>query len=111
MENQKILGLDLGTNSLGWGLIEQNHEGYHLIDKGVCVFQEGVAREKNIEKPATQERTLSRGQRRHYFRRKLRKIGLLKVLVKNDLCPPLNEDELSAWRNHGEYPLNEEFIS
>lgn len=111
MEKQRILGLDLGTNSLGWGLVEQeSNEEYKLLDKGVCVFQEGVAREKNVEKPATQDRTAARGQRRHYFRRKLRKIGLLKVLMEYGLCPKLTDEELDAWRNNGEYPMNEAFI-
>ena len=43
----KVLGLDLGTNSIGWALVEEREHGYLLIDKGVDIFQEGVAREKN----------------------------------------------------------------
>ena len=70
----KILGLDLGTNSLGWAIVTESENGdYTLIDKGVDIFQEGVAREKNVEKPAVQDRTNARALRRHYFRRRLRK--------------------------------------
>ncbi|MFQ8826738.1 MAG: hypothetical protein ACLR76_04055 [Alistipes sp.] len=53
----KILGLDLGTASIGWALVERNDTGYALLAQGVDIFQEGVAREKNSEKPAVQDRT------------------------------------------------------
>ena len=46
----KVLGLDLGTNSLGWALVDESENEYTLIDKGVDIFQEGVARDKNNEK-------------------------------------------------------------
>lgn len=69
----KVLGLDLGTNSLGWALVDESENEYTLIDKGVDIFQEGVARDKNNEKPAVQDRTSARALRRHYFRRRLRK--------------------------------------
>lgn len=87
----KVLGLDLGTNSLGWALVDESENEYTLIDKGVDIFQEGVARDKNNEKPAVQDRTSARALRRHYFRRRLRKIELLKILIRYDLCPPLPE--------------------
>ncbi len=106
----KILGLDLGTNSLGWAIVEQTGEEYELVDKGVDIFQEGVAREKNNEKPAVQDRTDARALRRRYFRRRLRKIELLKVLVRYDLCPYLSEEQLSEWRKRKIYPLDEEFL-
>lgn len=57
----KVLGLDLGTNSLGWALVDESENEYTLIDKGVDIFQEGVARDKNNEKPAVQDRTSARG--------------------------------------------------
>lgn len=47
----KILGLDLGTASIGWALVERNDTEYALLDQGVDIFQEGVAREKNSESP------------------------------------------------------------
>ena len=106
----KVLGLDLGTNSLGWALVDESEQGYALLDKGVEIFQEGVAREKNNEKPAVQDRTNARTLRRHYFRRRLRKIELLKVLIRYDLCPPLTDGQLSTWRQKKQYPLDEEFL-
>ncbi len=56
----KILGLDLGTNSIGWAIVEENEQGCNLIDKGVDIFQEGVAREKGDEKPMAKIRTDAR---------------------------------------------------
>ena len=97
----KTLGLDLGTNSIGWAIVERddNDGCCRLLDRGVDIFQEGVAREKNNEKPAVQDRTEARALRRHYFRRRIRKIELLGLLVQYDLCPPLSRDQLHAWRS------------
>lgn len=106
----RILGIDLGTSSIGWAITEQNDNNYTLIDKGVNIFQEGVAREKNNEVPMVQERTKARALRRHYFRRRLRKIEILKILIKYKLCPLLTEDELHNWRYKKQYPLNEAFM-
>ena len=106
----KVLGLDLGTNSIGWAVVEESENGYRLLDQGVDIFQEGVARDKNNEKPAVQDRTTARASRRHYFRRRLRKIALLKVLIAHDLCPPLSDEQLQAWRTRQIYPLTEAFL-
>ena len=108
----KTLGLDLGTNSIGWAIVERddNDGRCRLLDRGVDIFQEGVAREKNNEKPAVQDRTEAHALRRHYFRRRIRKIELLGLLVKYDLCPPLSRDQLHAWRSRKRYPLDEEFL-
>ena len=40
----KVLGLDLGTNSLGWALVDESENEYTLIDKGVDIFQEGATK-------------------------------------------------------------------
>lgn len=107
----KVLGLDLGTSSLGWAIVDKDAEGITLLDKGVDIFQEGVARgDKGEEKPAVQARTKARASRRLYFRRRLRKIQLLKILVKEKLCPPIPEESLADWRYKKRYPLLEEFI-
>lgn len=106
----KILGIDLGTNSIGWAITEQNDNNFTLLDKGVDIFQEGVKRTKSGEEPMVKERTKARAMRRHYFRRRLRKIELLKVLVDNDMCPHLSPEELNQWRTKKSYPKNEEFF-
>ena len=108
---KKILGLDLGTNSIGWAIVSRNEDAsYKLEDKGVHIFQDGVAHGKQGEYPAVQERTNARASRRHYFRRRLRKIELLKVLVDNKLCPDISKEALSEWKLHKVYPLTKEFI-
>lgn len=106
----RILGLDLGTNSLGWAVTERTGNEYELIDKGVDIFQEGVNRTKSGEEPMVKIRTDARALRRHYFRRRLRKIELLKVLVANDMCPLLTDEQLRAWRYEKRYPTGEEFL-
>lgn len=106
----RILGLDLGTNSLGWAITEQREDSYTLVDRGVDIFQEGVAREKGEERPMVQTRTDARSIRRHYFRRRLRKIELLKVLVANSFCPYLSEESLDNWRYKKQYPLDDAFM-
>ncbi len=106
----RILGIDLGTSSIGWAVTEEENGVYKLINKGVNIFQEGVARDKNNEKPMVQDRTNARLLRRHYFRRRLRKIETLKILIKHKLCPQLTEEELNDWRYKKQYPLNRTFI-
>ena len=106
----RILGLDLGTNSIGWAITEQQDDNYTLLDRGVDIFQEGVARTKSGEEPMVKTRTDARALRRHYYRRRLRKIELLKVLISNDLCPYLDDEQLDNWRYKKQYPLNDEFI-
>ena len=111
MENndkKRILGIDTGTNSLGWAVVDRlPHGGYELIDKGVQIFQEGVNIEKGtIEKSRAAERTEHRSLRKQYWRRKVRKISLLRELCNAGLCPPLTDEELRAWRTDDKYPLN-----
>ncbi|TXD46054.1 type II CRISPR RNA-guided endonuclease Cas9 [Polaribacter sp. IC073] len=109
----KILGLDLGTNSIGWAIVEKdnNEKEYKLIDKGVRIFSEGV----NIEAKTSSEsskaaqRTSYRSGRKLKYRRKLRKLELLKVLSDNNLCPKLTDEELNLWRYKKKYPTNDDF--
>lgn len=108
---ERILGLDLGTNSIGWAVVDrEDNNKCHLVDQGVHIFQEGVAREKGAEKPAVQERTAARASRRHYFRRRLRKIELLKVLVEYGYCPYLSPDSLADWKQLKKYPKDTAFL-
>lgn len=106
----KILGIDTGTNSLGWVIVEKQADEYHLLDKGVNIFQEGVKIEKGIESSKAAERTAHKAARVRNYRIKLRKIRLLRILSDAHLCPPLSKVELSAWRLKKEYPKNELFM-
>jgi CRISPR-associated endonuclease Csn1 len=107
----KILGLDLGTNSIGWAIVDKDGNDFSLIDKGVRIFSEGVKSEKRIESSRAAERTGYRSARKIKYRRKLRKYETLKVLSSNGMCP-LSIEEVEEWKKSGfkEYPLNPEFI-
>lgn len=106
----KILGIDTGTNSLGWAIVEKKADEYHLLDKGVNIFQEGVKIEKGIESSKAADRMAHKAARVRNYRIKLRKIRLLRILSDAHLCPPLSKVELSAWRLKKEYPKNELFM-
>ena len=84
----KILGLDLGTNSIGWALIEEKKK---LIDAGSRVFPEGVNRDKSgLEISKNETRRLARQIRRQYFRRKLRKMHVATLLMELDMFPKVD---------------------
>lgn len=106
----KTLGIDTGTNSLGWAIVEREGEECRLVDKGVDIFQEGVMIEKKGEKSRAAERTEHRRIRIGYYRRKVRKTRLLRILSDNQLCPPLSQKELSDWRLHKIYPKDNELF-
>lgn len=111
----KILGLDLGTNSIGWTLRETNSSlENQIIDYGVTVFRKGVGDGKSGEFSLAAERRKNRSKRRLYNAKRYRKWELLKVLIENGMCP-LTQEELRLWsigdwqnvKNKGrQYPLN-----
>jgi len=107
----KILGLDLGTNSVGWAIVEKDGTEFSLVDKGVRIFSEGVKSEKGVESSKAAERTGYRSARKIKFRRKLRKYETLKVLSAKGMCP-LSVEEVDDWRKSGfkTYPLHPEFL-
>ena len=107
----KILGLDLGTNSIGWAIVDKDGTDFSLLDKGVRIFSEGVKSEKGIESSRAAERTGYRSARKIKYRRKLRKYETLKVLSRNGMCP-LSIEEVELWKKSGfkDYPLNPEFL-
>uniref|UniRef100_UPI00356788FD type II CRISPR RNA-guided endonuclease Cas9 n=1 Tax=Draconibacterium sp. TaxID=1965318 RepID=UPI00356788FD len=106
----KILGLDLGTNSVGWAVVEKERgEDFKLREKGVRIFQEGVKIEKGVEGSKAAERTGFRSARRIKYRRKVRKVNTLKVLSDYSYCPELDKEELKNWQYKKIYPQNELF--
>lgn len=107
---ERILGIDTGTNSLGWAIIEKDEKGTKLVHKGTNIFTEGVKIEKGIESSKAAERTGHRAVRKHYWRRKVRKIRLLNILVENRLCPPLTKEQLREWRLKKVYPVDDAFM-
>lgn len=102
-----ILGLDLGTNSIGWALIEvdENNIPIRIIAMGSRIiplssddrdqFQKGQSITKN------QDRTKSRTQRKGYDRKQLKKSDLKKILKKMNILPTeelLNLPMLDLWK-------------
>ena len=108
---KRILGIDTGTNSLGWAVVDREENGLcTLVKKGSLIFQEGVKIEKGNESSKAAERTTYRASRKHYFRRRLRKVEVLKVLVKYGWCPYLSSESLHAWHVKKQYPMDEDFL-
>jgi len=69
-KNKKILGLDLGTNSIGWALVEQNNESQksQIIKLGsrIIPMSEDILGkfDSGITESDTAKRTQFRGVRR-----------------------------------------------
>lgn len=99
----KILGLDLGTNSIGWALIDD--EQNNIIGVGSRIFPMGVIDLGNGDSEISRNasRTGARGVRRQFFRRKLRKKVLLKALSENNMCPMATHD-FEDWKKTKEFP-------
>ena len=112
----KRLGIDLGTSSLGWAILDDERmlaspigdAATSPIDCGVVIFPEGMDRDKsdNLKSPAALRRS-ARAMRRLIYRRKLRKFHLLQVLIENGMCP-LSAEGLAKWKAEGCYPVQEE---
>ena len=92
---EKILGVDLGTNSIGLTLREDNEFTWY----GVYTFKKGVGEGKSGEFSYAAERTKHRSSRRLYNARRYRKWETLKVLIENGFCP-LSEENLNKWKHY-----------
>ena len=88
-QRNTILGLDLGTNSIGWAVIDGKKN--KIQDCGVNVFPEGVNLENGRESSKNETRRKVRGARRQQFRRKIRRKLLRDLLQKNEMMPPEKE--------------------
>lgn len=100
----KILGLDLGTNSIGWAIVDDTQN--EIIGIGSRIFPMGVenlgdGEGKEMSKNAS--RTGARGVRRQLFRRRLRKKILLKALSNVRMCP-LQSEDFEVWKNTDQFP-------
>lgn len=89
---KKILGLDLGTTSIGWALVneaETKEEKSSIIRLGVRVIPLSTDEETDFQKgkaiSINADRTLKRGARRNLDRYQLRKNALISILKKNNI--------------------------
>ncbi|MGE4347304.1 MAG: type II CRISPR RNA-guided endonuclease Cas9 [Flavobacteriaceae bacterium] len=89
---KRILGLDLGTNSIGWALVEQNFDnkkgkilgmGSRIIPMGaeLSKFEQGQAQTKNAN------RRIARGTRKLNKRYKQRRNKLIYILQQLGMLP------------------------
>lgn len=91
---KKILGLDLGTTSIGWVFInepEKDVVGSEIVDMGVRIVPLSSDEENDFAKGNTisinADRTLKRGARRNLQRFKQRRDALLEIFKEKDLIP------------------------
>ena len=99
---QKILGIDLGTNSLGLA-IRDIEKGRNIVDQldfyTSIIFQSGVGKDKSGEFSYAARRTKFRSSRRLYQARKYRIWATLRLLIANDCCP-LSNEQLDKWAKY-----------
>ena len=95
---KKILGLDLGVNSIGWALVneaENNNETSSIIRLGTRVNPLTVDEQQDFERgksiTTNANRTLKRGMRRNLQRYKLRRDNLIECLKENNI---INDDTI-----------------
>ncbi|MDQ5928732.1 MAG: CRISPR-associated endonuclease Csn1, partial [Bacteroidota bacterium] len=91
---KKILGLDLGTTSIGWSFIneaENENETASIVNTGVRIVPLTTDEEADFKKGNTisinADRTLKRGARRSLQRFKLRRNALLEIFSKIKFIP------------------------
>lgn len=96
----KILGIDLGTNSIGWAIRNPLHTTDNQIEKfGVLTFNKGVGKDKSGEYSYAAQRTKKRSVRRLYQARKYRLWATLEGLINEGFCP-LTIENLDKWRKY-----------
>ena len=90
--NKWRLGLDLGTNSIGWSVLGLDDENApdSLIDMGVRIFSDG--RDPKTKEPLAVARRTARGIRRNLHRRKQRRRKMFKLLQEMKLYPESREE-------------------
>ena len=85
--NKYRLGLDLGTNSIGWAAVrlDEKDEPCGVLDLGVRIFPDG--RDAQSRQSNSVNRRLARGQRRRRDRYLRRRDRLMRTLIGYGLMP------------------------
>ena len=87
---KRVLGLDLGTNSIGWAVVDvpdNDDEAGVVIALGSRIFPEGAERDGYALVTKTKERRQKRSMRRQVFRRAQRKRTIRRELAAVGLLP------------------------
>ena len=103
----KILGLDLGTNSIGWAVIDNKLNRIDGSDSRIIPMDAGLMGdfERGNTISFTADRTKNRGARRLHERFLLRRERLLRVL---NIMGFLPEHFASQLDRYGKFPANKE---
>ncbi|CAG1065673.1 CRISPR-associated endonuclease Cas9 [uncultured bacterium] len=106
----KVLGLDLGTASIGFALIEHDNYGEPecIISTGVRRFEEVVDLKSRV--PKNQARRAARSSRRTLARRRMRRERMIEVLVQAGLLPQTQEERLELFRATDPYELRKKAL-
>ncbi|MCC5923715.1 MAG: CRISPR-associated protein Csn1, partial [Crocinitomicaceae bacterium] len=111
---KKVLGLDLGTNSIGWALVAQDFEnkkgeilglGSRIIPMSQDILGKFDAGQSHSQ---TAERTNYRGVRRLYQRDNLRRERLHRVLQILSFLPEHYSNEIDFEKKKGQFFKNKE---
>ena len=111
---KRILGLDLGTNSIGWSLIQHNFEkkegqindlGVRIIPMSADILGKFDAGQSHSQ---TAERTAYRGIRRLYQRDNLRRERLHRVLYILDFLPQHYAEHIDFEKRLGQFKEGKE---
>ena len=116
----KIVGIDLGTNSVGINIWDKYNNGLlkNQIESSVDVFRNGVSKGNSTtrESSLAAERTTKRSKRHLVRSARTRKQATLKHLIKYGYCP-LTMEELNRWRFQNEekgydrtFPSSDKFM-
>ncbi|PEF73667.1 type II CRISPR RNA-guided endonuclease Cas9 [Bacillus pseudomycoides] len=104
------IGLDIGTNSIGWGVIElfwnkdrERYEKVRIVDKGVRMFDKAEIPNKGAS--LAEPRRIARSSRRRLNRKSQRKKEIRNLLVQHgmitqeelDLLYPLSKKSIDIW--------------
>ncbi len=98
----RVLGLDIGTNSIGWALIDRDKN--KIVDTGVRIFEEGLNRKGAAEESKNASRRVARQTRRMNARRKSRRDKLLYIMGELGMYPE-SEHEIAVYRQLDPYEL------
>lgn len=95
-----VLGLDLGSNSIGWAAVRKDDEDDQpAVQAGVRIFPEGVQQPNTMrEKPRGQQRREARSARRVHQRRNHRRHALREALTEVGLMPGDQKDLDAVFR-------------
>jgi len=124
--SKKILGLDLGTNSIGWAIVKENDATKQIVAAGSRIIPMDAKLMGDFESgnsiSETGARTQARGIRRLYERHLLRRERLNRVLRILNYLPKHYTDQLNqygqippsaepkiAWNDQGQFVFEQAF--